>query len=261
MTMENLSEQEWVIGLHSYCEVPEPANVFSRFNSAVIELLSDLGLQLTYVGIEGDGYSGKATKSNGAAYKRAQESRFSGITVLNLLCNPTGSCQPAYDRFFSASLNITPHNDNLLTVSVNDGIVEFANAEFSRILKLVSNLHAWTTGYAFADSVAKKPEFHVMGLDDGNLSPDELKRLTKWYCSKPDDKANRVRSVYPFNLLNVSQLEQRLENGKTLREFAEEHESSQLSAHGYGGLALWTVPEAEVPSLRSALDGCAALIA
>lgn len=258
--MEQLSEQEWVIGLHSYCEAPKPANVFSKFNSVVTELLSELGLQLTYVGIEGDGYSGKATKANGAAYKRAQESGFSGITVLNLLCNPIGSSQPAYDRYFSASLNISPHNDNLLTVSVNDGIVEFGNAEFLRILKLVSNLHTWTTGYAFADSVAKQPEFHVMGLDDGNLSPDELERLTKWYCSKPDDKANRVRSVYPFNLLNLSQLKQRLENGKTLREFAEEHESSKLSADGYGGLTLWTVPEDEVIGLRSALDGCAALI-
>lgn len=256
-----LSEREWVLGLHGYCDIREPARVFSDFNTMVTEELSLLGLELTYVGVEGDGYSGKATKAHGTAHKRVLASEFSGITVLNLLVNPRGSNQPAYDRFFSASLSITPHNDNLLTFCVNEGIIAFGSETFLRILKRAVNLHDWTTGYAFADFVAKQPEFHVMGLDDGNLSPDELERLTKWYCSKRDDKVRRIRSVYPFTLLNDEQLEQRLENGSTVREFAEGHGSSTLTSDGYRGLTLWSVPEHEVSTLRATLEGCDVVIA
>ncbi|MDC0935019.1 hypothetical protein OAS39_01945 [Pirellulales bacterium] len=257
----DLSEREWVIGLHDYCGVPDPTRLFSKFNAIVTEELSRLGLELTYVGMEGDGYSGKATKANGAAYKRLLELGFSGINVLNLLSNPCDSNQPAYDRFFCASFGITPHNDNLLTFCVNDGIVAFGSADFSRILRGVANLHDWTTGYAFVDLVAKRPEFHVMGFDDGNLSSDELERLTKWYCSKRNDKVRRIRSIYPFTLLNSEQLEQRLANGQTVREFAESHEESSFITDGYRGLALWSVPEHEVNTLRKTFEGCGVVIA
>lgn len=259
--MDNLNEREWVIGLHDYNGTSNQQQVFSAFHDLVIGELENLGLALTYVGVEGDGYSGKATKANGAAYKRVRGANFAGISVLNLLSNPEGSKQPAYDRFFSASLNITPHNDNLLTFCVNDGILGFGSDGFHRILRGAANLHEWTTGYAFVDLSAKQPEFHVMGLDDGNLSADEYERLTKWYTSKREDKSARIRSVYPFNLLNGDQLEQSLSNGQTIREFAMSHGPSPLVSEGYGGLALWMVPEAELAAIRKMLEGCNAVIA
>lgn len=256
-----LNEREWVIGLHDYHGVTEAQELFSAFNELVIDELSVLGLELTYVGIEGEGYSGKATKANGAAYKRLLDSGFTGISVLNFICNPKGSNQPAYDRFLSASLNISAHNDNLLTFCVNDGILKFGSEGFQRILKLLANVHDWTTGYAFVDLTSKQPEFHVMGLDDGNLSSDAYERLTKWYCSKREDKIARIRSIYPFNLLNSDQLGHRLSNGQTVQEFAESHETSELVVDGFRGLTLWAVPENEVAELRTAFDGCTAVIA
>lgn len=254
------SEREWIIALHGYHDIPEPAAVFSDFDRIVVEIMRKFELRLSHAAIEGDDYSGKIAKASGAAYKRAFESGFSEVEVLHLLSNPSGSNNPAYDRFLSASLTITPKNDNLLTFCVNDGIVEFGNTDFLRILEFLSNLCDWTTGYAFADLITKKPEFHAMGLDDGRLSTEESDQLTKWYCSKRNDKVSRIRSIYPFNLLNASQLEQRLENGRTLRHFVEEHGASHLSTQAYGGLTLWEVPEDEVVILRSIFDDSSILI-
>lgn len=259
--MEGLSEREWVIGLHDFHGASQPQKVFAGFHELVIEELTQLGLDLTYVGIEGDGYTGKATKAHGAAFKRVKDAEFNGISVLNLICNPKGSNSPAYDRFFSASLNITSYNDNLLTLCVNDGLLGFGSGGFQRILKRVASLHDWTTGYAFVDLSSRQPEFHVMGLDDGNLSSDEYCRLTKWYTSTREDKLSRIRAIYPFNLLNRRQLQQRLANGQTVREFAESFVSSELITGGFGQLALWIVPESELASVRSTLDGCYAVIA
>ena len=78
--MERLNEREWVIGLHDYDGATEPQQVFAAFHDLIVGELQHLGLDLTHVGIEGDGYSGKATKANGAALKRARGAGFAGIT-------------------------------------------------------------------------------------------------------------------------------------------------------------------------------------
>ncbi len=259
--MDQLNEHEWVIGLHDYRGVSEPQELFAAFHGLVMDELVQLGLELTYVAIEGDGYSEKAAKVKGTAYKRLKEAKFTGITGLDLSCNPTESDEPAYDRFFGASLSITPHNDNLLAFCLNDGILAFGSDGFRRILKRVANLHDWTTGYALVDLASKQPEFHVMGLDDGTLAADEYDRLVRWYTSRREDKMARIRSIYPFNLLNSDQLQQRLPSGQTVRDFAVSHDCSELITDGFGNLTLWVVPESELAAVRAIFDGCDAVIA
>lgn len=259
--MERLNQREWVIGLHDYHGIPKPQMVFAAFHELVIEELRQLGLDVTYVEIEGDGYVDKATKARGTAYRRVKDDGFAGITGLSLICNPPNSDAPAYDRFFSASLGITPHNDNLLAFCLNDGILAIGSDGFRRILKRLANLYDWTTGYALIDLASKHPEFHVMGLDDGQLSADEYDRLTRWYTAKREDKVTRIRSIYPFNLLNHDQLQQRLSNGQTVRQFVESHDSSILIAEGYGNLALWVVSRSEVAAVRAIFDQSEAVIA
>jgi len=194
---ETLTDREWVIGVYDYRPIADPPNLFAAFYETVSRELSSLGLEITHVAIEGGGYTGKAQKAGGAAHKRLLDSGFCEITVLGLICNPPKSRQPAYDRFVSASLSIAPHNDALLCFAMNDGLLGFGSEGFHRILEGLTSLHSWGAGYAFVDAIDKQPEFHVMGLDNGELPADELDVLTKWYCSTPECKMTRIRSVYP----------------------------------------------------------------
>jgi hypothetical protein len=255
--MFDLSEYEWVIALHDYRSIASPERLFSDFHQRVTEELQRKGLAPSYVGVDGKGYSEKFQKASGAAHKRAQASGFSDITSLGIICNPTSSGSPAYDRFVSISLGINEIIDNSsLCFAMNNGIIEFGSEGFHRILKEMANLHDWGFGYAFIDHVKKQPEFHALGIDDGNLSDDELARLTKWYCSPPEEKIKKARSIYPYILLNEVQMSQVIDDGQTLKEFAQGCANSTWTDNGYGSLGLWSISDSEIATVKSILKDC-----
>ena len=241
MNLAELSKNEWALSLFDYKSPSIDSEVFNRFYSYITEWAESIRLNLTYVAAEGDGYSGKLSKFGTRIRNRLIKSNFSGISVLALYANPEDSDEPSYDRFFSVSLSHVPEKSEVfLCLTLNDSIVNFGSGEFELLIVGLLKLNQWDFGQAFCDEIKRQPDFHLMGINNGALSPDELEALTKWYRSQPQERVKKLRAVYPYNLVNETQLKLNV-LGKSLREVIEEDNDSQLKPTAISGLFLWTV--------------------
>lgn len=256
--MKPTSKSEWVIGLHSYRESPPPSNVFANFYAAAGRLFERMGITMTHIAAEGDGHSGKLIKASSAAAKRLPESGFRGVTVLSCVVSSEGSKEPAYDRVVSANLSWNSPNELLLCVAVNDGLESFLSPAFDATLGEMLEIENWSFGYAFRDTVDRQPDFHVLALDNGRLSKTESQALRKWYASKPAERTQRPRSVYPVTILNETQLAFSV-NGATLAQIFEA--VPEATSNRVGSLVVWRVREDQVQRLRDSLGASGALIA
>jgi hypothetical protein len=102
--------------------------------------------------------------------------------------------------------------------------------------------------------------FHVLGLDDGKLTPAESKLLNAWYASSPDDRVRKLRDVYPFYVVNDRQLSARTGGGHTLRELIERDGRSSLRRLDASDLWLWCVESSSLADIRAQLAFSAVLI-
>jgi hypothetical protein len=252
------SKHEWVIGLHSHPQSPPGSATFSRFHSVVTRFLDLLGVAITHVAAEGDGYSGKLVKANCTAAKRIIDSSFEGITVLSYVVSPEGSKKPAYDRIVSASLSWNAPGELLLCVVVNEGIVSFLSEAFETALSWFVEIESWSYGYAFRDAVERQPDFHVLSLDNGRLSKVEAQALRKWYASRVPERVQKLRSVYPVTIANQEQLACSV-GGISLGEFMRCTSGTTLDR--LGDLSVWRVPDAQLAHLRESLGAAGVLIA
>jgi hypothetical protein len=255
--MNKISKNEWVIGLNGYLESPLSSATFSRFYAVVACLIARLGVTLTHVAAEGEGYSGKLVKANNAQAKRLVESEFEGITVLSCVVSPEGSKEPAYDRVISATLSLNSPNELLLCIVVNDGLAPFLGETFEATLLECVEIDNWSFGYAFRDLVERQPDFHVLSLDNGRLSKAETLALRKWYASTISERIQKLRSVYPVTIANEKQLARKVEGG-TLGEFMQRTPGTIFEQTGK--LSFWRVHEAEVERLRELLREAGVLI-
>lgn len=257
LMMKPPSKQEWVIGLHSYRESPPPSTTFASFFAATSSLLASMGVTMTDVAAEGEGHSGKLVKASSAAARRLLDSGFKGITVLSCVVSPDGSEEPAYDRLVSASLSWNSPNELLLCFVVNDGLAAFLGSVFEASLAKMLRLENWTCGYAFRDAIERQPDFHVLALDNGRLSKVESQALRKWYATKPIERAQRPRSIYPVTILNETQLSYSV-NGLPLGQIIERNPDTK--SNRVGSLVVWRVPENQLQRLRESLGASGALI-
>jgi hypothetical protein len=261
MIPNEIKERELAIGLFKYESTPVEPKLFENFYLLITEWAKDVELDLTYIGAEGEGYTGRLSKFGARMRNKLTKSGFAGISVLALYSNPDGSDEPSYDRFFCASLSHVPEQSEVfLCVTVNEGIVSFGSELHQDLMRRLLSLENWSFGQSFADRIERQPDFHLMGLNNGDLSDPELKSLTRWYQSQPIDRVSKVRSVYPYNFLNETQLSQPVSE-MTLRDFIENDDASQLLSTECKGVYMWKVREESVSDIRERLLSSGVLIA
>ncbi|MBX9654215.1 hypothetical protein K2Y11_11405 [bacterium] len=258
LMIDTPSKTEWVIGLHSHPQSPPGNEIFLRFYSKVIRLLEQLGVPIPHVAAEGDGFSGKLVKLNSAAGNRIIRSGFEGISGLSFVVSPQGSMEPAYDRVLSASLSWNAPAELLLCVVVNESIVSFLSETFETAILEFIGIENWSYGYSFRDAVTRQPDFHVLSLDNGQLSKVETQFLRKWYSSTVPERLQRLRSIYPITIANERQLACNVD-GISLGEFMQLAPGTTLNR--IGDLFLWRVPESQVIQFRESLGVAGVLIA
>jgi hypothetical protein len=256
--MDQPSSNEWVIGLYAYQHHAPPSCLFQQFYVDVVEILSKFGLSFTHIAAEGKGYSGKWVKPSSATGKRLLESGFSGITVVSFSVTPAVSESPAYDRIFAASLNWNSPCEIMMCMVANERITSFLSEKFDLALLKMLSLRQWSYGFAFRDSVARQPDFHVLSLDNGRLSELESRSLSQWYSSGPLERQQKLRSVYPLSVLTAQHLALPVGN-RTLLEYLED--SSETSVRKVGTHTIWRVPDDRIEPIRKELAAENALIA
>ena len=255
--MNSSSKFEWVIGLHGYRESMPPSDTFAKFYATATGVFVRMGVAMTHMAAVGDGHSGKLVKARSAAAKRVLDSGFEGITVLSCVVSPEGSKEPAYDRVVSASLSWNLPNELLLCVVVNDSLAAFLSSVFEVTLAEMLEIGNWSFGYAFRDSIDRQPDFHVLALDNGRLNNVESHALRMWYVSKPAERIQKPRSIYPITILNETQLSLKL-NGATMAQIIEG--TPGTTSNMVGDMLVWRVPEDLVQPIRDSLRSAGALI-
>jgi hypothetical protein len=256
-----LSNSASALGLYKYdCDYP-PSELFQRFHATIAGLFEVCGVALTHFGAEGRGYSDKLSKISGRMYENMLRTEFAGLSGMSLLANPPESNAPAYDSFASATLNYVEVNRELLAcIVVNQAFMRLRTPEYDSLLRSLVELYLWDFGYGFSSSVEKQPEFYILGLDNGKLSAEEYKSLSTWYSAPGEVRRMLLRDVYPYNVLNETQLDTQISKGMTLRQFAESQLGCSLIKLTSDGLHLWQVPDAQVARLREVLFGSAVML-
>lgn len=257
----NLFETSSAIGLHAYHQDHPGASFFERFYSFVRERIACLGVEPTYFGVSGEGYLSKYVKFGGRTHRRVVDANFQNVTGLSVAANPPGSREPAYDSYFESSVGL--HSSGFpqsrgkvidLWFVMNESLLPFGSNEYERTIQDLIELHPWDFGMGFSDLVERHPEFHVGELGHDKLTVNEREANNIWYNVPPELRIKKLRSVYPYNIVNEGQLAQEVQSGLTLRQFIQDRSIGMLQPLPGGRLHLWRVPDtAERRSLRTHL--------
>jgi len=249
------------LGLYKYrCECPS-SDLFVRFYSTIMRVLPTLGVQPSHIGVGGIGYPNELCRIGGPVEAKLRDSSFSAISSLSLVADAAGRDSPAYDAFMSTSCGYNETaRELLLSFVINEAFMELDTTEFDALLGALVSLCRWDFGYGFSAGVENQPEFHICGIDSGKLSEDEYTELCAWYAAPADVRTTLLRDIYPYNLLNESQLDARVSQGVNVRLLAQTHIRSSLTRMTDYGLYLWRVPDSELAHLRQVLVGSPALI-
>lgn len=250
----NMTQNAWALGLYSYSAPHPGAEGFGKFYEQVLATYQELGIQPTYFAAEGPGYSGDLTRCGDPSQARLTQSGFAGVHGLSVAANPEGSKQPGYDAFATVGLSyVASVNETMLCMLMEERFAEFGGPQFEKILRSLVALRSWEFGHAVCQPIEKKPLFHVLGLDDGKLTPAEYKLLSAWYGSQPSDRVRKLRDVYPFYVVNDQQLNAPVGGGLTLRDFIKRDGRSSLQGLDASGLWLWRVDGDSLADIRARL--------
>ncbi len=196
-----MNESASALGLYQ-CECDHPANaLFSTFSSTILSLLGTWGVTPTYIAATGAEYSGKYFRFGSRAHDRLVHSGFERINALSIAVTPPGSTKPSYDSVVSASCGyIEAIRELLVCIVVNEKYVSLYSPAYEKMLLSLVAICRWDFGYGFSSSVEDQPDFHLLGLDNGRLSPGEYDSLCKWYAATGDARKAFLRNIYPYNL-------------------------------------------------------------
>lgn len=256
-----LSSSASALGLYKYDYDHPEGGLFGRFYWACLKQFQLWGVTATNVGAEGIGYAGKLVRVGSRTHDKLVKSNFADVSVLSVTANPPGSEEPSYDSFVSASLSYVEVSRELLVcVVANEALVGIHSTKYDGLLQSQVELCRWDCGYGFSSSVEKQPDFHILGLDSGNLTTEEYKSLCTWYAANGVTRTAMLRDVYPYNILNEKQLNAQVSQGVTLRQFAQGQPGCTLTRLTEYGLHLWQVPDSEIARLRNFLVGSPLLL-
>lgn len=243
-----------VLGLHGFAEDPPGTSVYATFHGEVMDVFERCGVPVTYFAAEGDGYSGEFARVAASSYKKLRSSDFRGVSVLSLAANPLGSDEPAFDSFATASLSyLDSTHDLTLSLVINEGAMSFGEEKYLAAVVRLGTLFSWFGGYGYPEAVDRHPDLYVVGLDNGKLSPAELKRLRAWYSAVPQRRMQCLRDVYRWNLLTEGTLDRQLEGGLSLRKIIQKSGGSVERLTG-DALYLWRIDAARLNEERARLQ-------
>lgn len=251
------------VGLYGYNK-SEPCNeTFKTFYYKALDILSSINLEPTYIGVDGTGYSEELLKYKGGRSKsKLVSSDFSNITGLTLCVNPAGSDSPAFDTFAELHLGYFSHlNEVILYFTIDNAFINFFDSTFEEVISSLLGIYEFDFGFALQDKKINTPSIHIIGADNGRLNKDEELALRKWYSSSPEDRLERIRDVYPYNILSKNQLSFKQKNGFNLKEYITEKSGMELVAIKDDDLYLWKIKDLTLmKNITNDLKGYEALI-
>ncbi|MRX39014.1 hypothetical protein GJU43_06985 [Flavobacterium sp. LC2016-23] len=254
-------KMNFALGLYSYTNKSVDSNTFKKFYILITAIFDSCGITPTYFAALGNGYSGNLTKFGGQQQTKAISTNFSEITTLSIVANPKNSNEPGYDSLVSASLGyIEETGETLLCFAFDEEAIDPQSNKFEQFICALIDLKFWDFGYGASQRETNNPEFHILSLDDGNLSEKENSSLIKWYDSAPKERQTKLRGIYPINILNERQLKLKIDDSNTLENLINSDKNSSLKLIPNSALWLWKIKRSAVNKLRKKLENSESLI-
>jgi len=214
-----LSKESYAFGVYGYPNVAPSPKEFEAIFDCLYKLSKQLGCRLTYIGVEGRGFSDRLVKINESTYlEKLKNGGFPNIESFSLISNPKDSDSPAYDHFLYLAASYSDIDKELIICCViNKSLMSSVSVFEERLLQLSKKVN-FDYALGFLSDAEKKPELHILGADNGSLNTSEKASLQRWYVSDPDKKKCYVRGIYPYNIFNHQQLSRDVD-GVTLKDY------------------------------------------
>ena len=86
-------------------------------------------------------------------------------------------------------------------------------------------LYPWDFGMAFEDKVLSC-EFQIYEGIYRKLPVPTQRNICKYYDVKVADRLVKLRTIFPYNILNINQLSREISKGVTLKDYIENSDTS-----------------------------------
>lgn len=207
---------------------------FEIWVEEIVSFFSDYNTQFNFIGITGNGYSGKYTR-----YKRGiKKIGGVGIEGVSLLYSEDFD-SPAFNWSIYISYYIK-NIGNKMSCYIDSSFIK-RGSNFPRVLiNKLSQMDSFKYGYLHEFPLEKGPEYYSAGvIMDGMYTQEEENQLGNWFrfrINSKEDKIKKMRDLYPYNLVNHHHLDYNIDNKYTFKEllFKNNIEVENVSADLFG---------------------------
>ncbi|MBI9019617.1 MAG: hypothetical protein JEZ07_20390 [Phycisphaerae bacterium] len=259
----NLEKTSVGFALHSYGKNHPGSELFVQFHSIAINMLEKCDIKITYIGADEGSYSGKYVKFKGRTHKRILKEEFDKIRSFDFVATPQDSDAPAYDKFANIGISYTGYDKGLLLyLDINETFISLDSESFAGLIRPMVELYDWDFGYGFSDLARKEASVYIIGGGNDQYSEEEEKALDLWHAAKPEERLDRLRDVYPYNIISERQLNHLCPEYGTLRAYIENQNNTTFERLTEAGLHLWRIADnAELLRVQNELAAMSLLIA
>ena len=247
------SNREVAIAFYSYGRDAFAEDFVLKYLELVQKFFPKLGLGLSYWSVcRNDRCTGykKVTPRTWSLFKPHN------IEILSITSNPEGTDEPNFDKY---AICPTSYSDVLkctrISFVVNKTFLQLHTEIFHQIFQEMLLLYPWDFGMAFEDKVLSC-EFQIYEGIYRKLPIPTQKNICKWYDVDVEDRLVKLRTIFPYNMLNINQLSREISKGVTLKDYIENSDTSlskMLTHEANKELYLWTVPEDKVEKIHNDL--------
>jgi hypothetical protein len=238
------------------------ADALTNGYDKLLEIFGDLGLESTYFSAQDAMMEGGYKKFGGAFHKRVLAGHAEGYQTLAIAANPKGSKSPGYDSFAEAGFGFSPEGEQVyVNLVVREPYLYCGSKTCDDIIRKLADLWRWDYGFAFERDAATSPVAYLLGGASNLQSIEDARRGQLWYsCYQPEDRQNRVRDIFPYNLIGPAHLARRLPDGRDLQAFIESDPDSKLQQLS-DAIWSWKVQADRTEAVRDKLQGMGVIIA
>lgn len=235
---------------------------WSRYLAAMRGAFDDHSLNLDYYLI--DTFFGEARfkRFSTRAYEKRISIGFSEVDIVTFAATPSGCRDPGYNWTSLCSFTYIEGYGRLsVALMIEESSCLFGGGLFLNSVAKLANLRPWHFGWCLSRDrkMGLEPYLTGAGLGEG-LNAEDRRRLGLWYdCDQPEEREKKLRDVFPYNVLSLSQLGRLLPDGRCLKDFIKADRSSELRQLS-PELWLWAVNPDLIETVRQSLIGLGVIV-
>lgn len=196
------------INLTSLSDVKLTKEMIENFIEICFEFFKAYGVEPTYWGVDGKGFSNKLQKFTQRKLKNLKEKKNyldrdgKLIEGIDFVINPKDSDAPAFDEFFNVSFgysSISKRTRMLLTIGPH--YIPIQPKEIKWFIEEFTSLFTPDFGYVYEHEDYEHVSAKTIQYNDGNETPLEEEMFDRWYALPREEKKKTLIEPFIVNIL------------------------------------------------------------